>query len=163
MFTGAVPLEEFKREHTLEYNELVASGKLKDYLVDIPSPAMKLGSRILGIVLLGCGLNTASAVVITFADPAVALCIVRAVRALRRDVPVLVRTQDDGGLDELMRAGATEVVPEALESSLMLASHALVVMGVPLRRVVPLIGMIDLTPLVAILILSFIAGALRQV
>ena len=38
MFTGAVPLEEFKREHTLEYNGLVATGELKDYLVDVPSP-----------------------------------------------------------------------------------------------------------------------------
>lgn len=66
MFTGAVPLEEFKREHTLEYNELVASGKLKDHLVDIPSPAMKLGSRILGIVLLGCGLTLLTLVVIGF-------------------------------------------------------------------------------------------------
>ena len=57
MFTGAVSLEEFKREHTLEFNELVASGRLKDYLVDVPSPAMTLGARILGIVLLGCGLT----------------------------------------------------------------------------------------------------------
>ena len=33
-------------------------------------------------------------------------------------------------------AGATEVVPEAIEGSLMLASHALALVGVPMRRVI---------------------------
>ena len=66
MFTGAVSLEEFKREHTLEFNELVASGRLKDYLVDVPSPAMKLGARILGIVLLACGLTLLTLVIAGF-------------------------------------------------------------------------------------------------
>jgi CPA2 family monovalent cation:H+ antiporter-2 len=35
----------------------------------------------------------------------------------------------------LLGAGATEVVPEVLEGSLMLASHSLLVLGVPLNRV----------------------------
>jgi CPA2 family monovalent cation:H+ antiporter-2 len=39
-------------------------------------------------------------------------------------------------MDEIRNAGASEVVPEILEGSLMLASHALVVLGVPLNRVV---------------------------
>ncbi|MGH8855995.1 MAG: TrkA C-terminal domain-containing protein, partial [Telluria sp.] len=52
------------------------------------------------------------------------------------NLAVIVRSHDDSDLDILKKAGATEVVPEALESSLMLASHALVTMGVPLRRVV---------------------------
>ena len=56
MFTGSVSLEEFKREHTLEYNRLVASGELGKYLVDAPSRRMTVGSRILGIVLLAIGL-----------------------------------------------------------------------------------------------------------
>jgi CPA2 family monovalent cation:H+ antiporter-2 len=51
-------------------------------------------------------------------------------------VPVIVRTQDDHDLEKLMAAGATEVVPETLESSLMLASHALALVGVPMRRVI---------------------------
>ena len=51
-------------------------------------------------------------------------------------LPVIVRSHDDTDLDLLKKAGAAEVVPEALEGSLMLASHALVMMGVPLRRVV---------------------------
>jgi CPA2 family monovalent cation:H+ antiporter-2 len=51
-------------------------------------------------------------------------------------LPVIVRTVDDADMDKLRDAGATEVVPEILEGSLMLASHALVLLGVPLNRVV---------------------------
>ena len=67
MFTGAVSLEEFRREHTLDYDELVASGQLEKHLVDIPSPAMTLGSRILGIVLLAFGLTLLVLVLVGFA------------------------------------------------------------------------------------------------
>ncbi len=86
------------------------------------------------------GLKTANAVVITFADPAVAIGILRAVRSLRADVPVLVRTADDSRLADLMAAGATEVVPETFETSLMLASHALMLLNQPVSRVVRTIG-----------------------
>jgi cytochrome b subunit of formate dehydrogenase len=67
MFTGAVSLEEFRREHTLDYEELVASGQLEKHLVDIPSAAMTLGSRILGIVLLAFGLTLLVLVLVGFA------------------------------------------------------------------------------------------------
>jgi CPA2 family monovalent cation:H+ antiporter-2 len=50
-------------------------------------------------------------------------------------VPVIVRTVDDSELDRLIKAGAAEVVPEVLEGSLMLASHSLLLLGVPLNRV----------------------------
>ena len=50
-------------------------------------------------------------------------------------LPVIVRTVDDADLDKLFAAGATEVIPEIVEGSLMLASHTLVLMGVPMRRV----------------------------
>jgi CPA2 family monovalent cation:H+ antiporter-2 len=49
-----------------------------------------------------------------------------------------VRTIDDTDLEALRAAGATEVVPEAIEGSLMLASHALALVGVPMRRVIRL-------------------------
>ena len=91
-------------------------------------------------VLEGCGLDTASAVIVTFADPAVSLGIVRAVRSMRSDVPVLVRTADDKGLAELTRAGATEVVPETFEASLMLVSQVLMLLQVPVSRVVRTVG-----------------------
>jgi hypothetical protein len=57
MFTGSMPLEDFRREHRLEYDRLVRSGQLDKHLVDAPSPPMTLGSRILGIVLIGFGLT----------------------------------------------------------------------------------------------------------
>ena len=57
MFTGTMSLEDFAREHTLEYKELVESGELEKHLVDVPSNAMTVGSRILGIVLLAFGLT----------------------------------------------------------------------------------------------------------
>jgi monovalent cation:H+ antiporter-2, CPA2 family len=87
-------------------------------------------------VLENVGVAHASVVVITFAAPEVALRILRAVRELRSDVPILVRTQDDSKLEELQAAGATEVVPETFEASLMLLSHLLLLMKLPVGRVI---------------------------
>jgi monovalent cation:H+ antiporter-2, CPA2 family len=87
-------------------------------------------------VLQNVGLARASCVVITFASPEVALRILRAVRHLRRDVPILVRTQDDTKLEQLQAAGATEVVPETFEASLMLLSHLLLLLKLPVARVI---------------------------
>jgi len=70
MFTGAVSLEEFRREHALEYQRLVASGELDKHLVDAPSPAMTLGSRILGFTLITTGLLLLVLVVLGFAGRA---------------------------------------------------------------------------------------------
>jgi CPA2 family monovalent cation:H+ antiporter-2 len=86
--------------------------------------------------LVAAGVSRASAVVITYADTASALKILHHVRELKPELAVVVRTQDDHDLDRLLAAGATEVVPEVLEGSLMLGSHALVLLGVPLSRVV---------------------------
>jgi len=87
-------------------------------------------------VLQNVGLARASCVVITFASPEVALRILRAVRDLRGDVPILVRTQDDTKLEQLQAAGATEVVPETFEASLMLLSHLLLLLKLPVSRVI---------------------------
>jgi CPA2 family monovalent cation:H+ antiporter-2 len=87
-------------------------------------------------VLENVGVARASCVVITFAGPEVALRILRSVRELRADVPVLVRTQDDSRLEELQAAGATEVVPETFEASLMLLSHLLLLLKLPVPRVI---------------------------
>ncbi len=86
--------------------------------------------------LVAAGLARASALVISFADTAAALKILQHAHAINPSLPVIVRTLDDADMDRLQAAGAAEVVPDAFESSLMLASHALVLMGVPLARVV---------------------------
>jgi len=91
-------------------------------------------------VLASVGIEAASVIVVTFADADVAGGIVRAVRRLRAEVPVLVRTADDSRLEELKAAGATEVVPETFEASLMLVSHVLLFLDTPMATVVREIG-----------------------
>jgi CPA2 family monovalent cation:H+ antiporter-2 len=89
--------------------------------------------------LIAAGLGRASAVVVTYLDTASALKVLANIREHAPNLPVIVRTVDDQDLDRLRAAGATEVVPEAIEGSLMLASHALALVGVPMRRVTHLV------------------------
>ncbi|QGZ40879.1 CPA2 family monovalent cation:H+ antiporter-2 [Pseudoduganella flava] len=86
--------------------------------------------------LIAAGIYRASALVITYASTHSALKVLHLVHELAPTLPVIVRSHDDSDLDRLKAAGAAEVVPELMEGSLMLASHALVMLGVPLRRVV---------------------------
>lgn len=86
--------------------------------------------------LLSAGLSRARMVVITFSDEVQALQVVKDVREMRLDVPLFVRTKDDSNLKAFQDAGATEVVPEILESSLMLASHLLLTLGVPTKKII---------------------------
>ncbi|WCM88478.1 monovalent cation:proton antiporter family protein [Acidovorax sp. NCPPB 3576] len=89
--------------------------------------------------LMAAGLVRASAVAVTYLDIPATLKVLANTREHAPQVPVVVRTQDDQYLDKLQAAGATEVVPEAIEGSLMLASHALALVGVPMRRVLRLV------------------------
>jgi monovalent cation:H+ antiporter-2, CPA2 family len=89
--------------------------------------------------LAAAGLARAHAVVVSYHDTRSALKILRHVRTHAPAVPVIVRTIDDSDIERLRGAGATEVVPEAIEGSLMLASHALALVGVPMRRVLRVI------------------------
>ena len=76
-----------------------------------------------------CGLGDAPAVVVTMDDPIAAEQVVAAVRAERAEVPVVARARDAAHAVRLFRLGATDVVPEALEASLDLASAALQTLG----------------------------------
>jgi CPA2 family monovalent cation:H+ antiporter-2 len=87
-------------------------------------------------VLEAAGLHRASALVISFNDTTAALRILEITRRVRPDMPVIVRTMDDAELERLKNAGATEVVPESLEGSLMMGSHLLMLLGVPVSRIV---------------------------
>jgi CPA2 family monovalent cation:H+ antiporter-2 len=89
--------------------------------------------------LTAAGLARARAVVVSYHDTPSALKVLELVRSHAPQVPVIVRTLDDADLERLQAAGATEVVPEAIEGSLMLASHALALVGVPMRRVLRLV------------------------
>lgn len=87
-------------------------------------------------VLMAAGLMRARALVVTYSDKHSALAILRHTKELRPDMPVIVRTHDDSHVEELKAAGAAEVVAEVLEGSVMLASQALLMAGVPLNRVI---------------------------
>jgi len=86
--------------------------------------------------LMAAGLARASAVVVSYHDTLSALKILHLVQEHAPKVPVIVRTRDDTDIERLQTAGATGVVPETIEGSLMLASHALALVGVPMRRVI---------------------------
>jgi len=85
--------------------------------------------------LMAAGLMRASVVIVTVSDTPLSEKVLHHVQSMRPDLPVVIRTADERDMERLTRAGAAEVVPEALEASLMLASHALVLVGVPLNRV----------------------------
>jgi CPA2 family monovalent cation:H+ antiporter-2 len=86
-------------------------------------------------MLEAVGLAGARLVVVSHDDVGAALKTLHAVRSLRPELPVMVRTRDESRVDELMRAGATEVVPETLEAGMMIVTHALLLLDVPLARV----------------------------
>ena len=87
-------------------------------------------------VLEAAGLARAKAVIVSYAEKRATMKVLHVVQERYPKLPVIVRTHDDTDMDAFRDAGATEVVPEILEGSLMLASHALVMLGVPLNRVV---------------------------
>jgi CPA2 family monovalent cation:H+ antiporter-2 len=86
--------------------------------------------------LVAAGIGRAAAAVISFSDIPAAERVLAHVRALNPTLPVIVRAAEERDIERLTAAGASEVVPEAIESGLMLASHALVWVGIPLNRVV---------------------------
>ena len=86
--------------------------------------------------LVAAGLARAHVVVITFADCEAALRVLSHVRGLRPEIPVIVRAAEERDVERLTAAGATEVVPEAIESSIMLATHTQALLGIPMHKVI---------------------------
>lgn len=86
-----------------------------------------------GAVLENVGLARARLLIISHDDRPAALMTLR--HAVPFKLPAIVRTRDESAVAELVNAGASEVIPEALETSMMLTSHALQALGVPLYRV----------------------------
>ena len=86
-------------------------------------------------VLIAAGLMRAKVLVVSYADTISALKILRHVQELRPELSVVVRTRDDSDIDVLKGAGATEVVAEIMEGSLMLASHALMFVDISTGRI----------------------------
>jgi CPA2 family monovalent cation:H+ antiporter-2 len=101
----------------------------------VSESSVHYGDSRRGELLQAVGLARARLLVIAVDQPDVALEILKEARRISAKVPILVRTRDDSQLAELKEAGANEVVPELLESSLMLASHALIMLGLPAHQV----------------------------
>jgi len=85
-------------------------------------------------VLTAAGLVRARAVVVAYPDYHDSERVIRLVREHRIDIPIIARAVDNTGAAYLKRAGATEVVPEVVESGLMLAAETLTQIGVPMER-----------------------------
>ncbi|HEY9200084.1 MAG TPA: monovalent cation:proton antiporter-2 (CPA2) family protein [Gammaproteobacteria bacterium] len=113
-----------------------------DYNVDLITNAAKAGYKVAfgdsthRDILLATGIERASVLVICHDSVGSAEKTLRQAKAIRPDIPVLVRTQDDTYYSKLTEAGATEVIPETLESSLMMASHVLSILGMPMAKIV---------------------------
>lgn len=123
-------------------NVMLTAEKIPSIAVDLdPDLIEHTGSAVFGdatrpATLQALGVHRARAIVITFTHTSSALRLLAWMREHAPAVPVIVRTRDDRDIEALQAAGAAVVVPDALEGSLMLASHALAVVGVPMRRVI---------------------------
>ncbi|RMH19225.1 MAG: potassium transporter [Gammaproteobacteria bacterium] len=87
------------------------------------------GDPTRGPVIEASGLDRARAMIITHTNTYASLRTLTKARAIREDLPILVRTRDESDLDRLMQAGATEVIADTVEVSMMLASHLFLLLG----------------------------------
>ncbi|KKC27467.1 cation:proton antiporter domain-containing protein [Sphingomonas sp. SRS2] len=81
-------------------------------------------------------LASASALVLTMDDPVQLVRITRYARQLHPELTIVARARDPNHAAELYRAGATDAVPETLESSLQLSEAVLVDLGVAMGPVI---------------------------
>ncbi len=87
-------------------------------------------------VLVAAGVGRARTVVVTYPDTHSAERVMQVVHAKRPGMPIIVRTSDDKDVARLKAAGATEVIPEVLESGLLIAAETLVHAGIPMTRAI---------------------------
>jgi CPA2 family monovalent cation:H+ antiporter-2 len=101
-----------------------------------PGGKLAFGSADRSEVLQAAGLARARALVVAYPDTHSAEHVVRKVRESRPDIPVIVRASDESAVARLKAAGATEVIPEILEGSLMIAAETLAQLGVPVEHAI---------------------------
>jgi CPA2 family monovalent cation:H+ antiporter-2 len=85
--------------------------------------------------LIAAGIARAKAIVITFKSVQETIKVIQHIEELNPSIPILARAKDDAEMDKLIIAGATQVIPEKAEGSVMLGAQVLSLAGVPLRRV----------------------------
>ena len=82
------------------------------------------------------GLGRASALILTMDDPVLTRRLTKRVRAAFPELTIVARARDPRHAAELYRAGATDAVPETLESSLQLSEAVLVDLGMAMGPVI---------------------------
>lgn len=87
-------------------------------------------------ILHSLHVGQARAVVLTFSDPLISFKVLQKIRLSHANLPVLVRAHDDRDIEPLLAAGATEVISDALEASLMISVHLMVSLGMELSQVI---------------------------
>jgi CPA2 family monovalent cation:H+ antiporter-2 len=81
-------------------------------------------------------LGHASALVLTMDDPVLVARLTKRVRGWVSELPIIARARDTAHAAQLYKAGATDAVPETLESSLQLSEAVLVDVGLPMGPVI---------------------------
>lgn len=81
-------------------------------------------------------LGHAAALILTMDDPVLTVRLTRRVRSWVPNIPIIARARDAAHAAELYKAGATDAVPETLESSLQLSEAVLVDLGVAVGPVI---------------------------
>lgn len=86
-------------------------------------------------ILKLAGITKARAVIIGFINPYAASNILEQIRKHHHHLPIIVRSHDENETNLFYDKGATEVIPETLEASLMIASHILLLMNIPMKEI----------------------------
>lgn len=81
-------------------------------------------------ILRHCRLSEARLVVLTFKSLEEGKSAIQRIRERNEDIPIIVRCQDHEHYEELISLGANEVIPEVLESSLMITRQVLAMLEI---------------------------------
>jgi len=90
-------------------------------------------------MLRAAGVRRAKAMIVTSFDAHSATKIIQTAHKKNPGLPIIVRSKDDFHLEKLEQAGADRVVPEKLESSMMLATNLLEALEIPTEEIIRLI------------------------
>ena len=92
--------------------------------------AVRFGDAGRASALETLGIATANALVMTMDDPQQALRMTKRLRETYPELTIIARARDVAHASELYGAGASDVVPETLESSLQLSEAVLIDLGI---------------------------------
>lgn len=123
----------------------LTKGELEFIALDLDPTRVK-NARLAGVnvyyadashyqILHAAKISRARALISTFINPHAASQIIEHVRKHNQRIPIIVRSHDDVDTNRFYKKGATEVIPETLEASLMMASHILLLMKIPPNKV----------------------------